>query len=43
MQAAGRRLRIYRIGEDGCMGFTDIGIETLTEFVRIHKEKSSSA
>jgi hypothetical protein len=29
---------VYGIGEDGVMAFTDFGIETLTELIRMHKE-----
>lgn len=31
---------VYGVGEDGVMAFTDFGIETLTEFIRMHKENS---
>ena len=30
---------VYGVGEDGVMAFTDFGIETLTELIRMHKEK----
>jgi hypothetical protein len=29
---------VYGVGEDGVMAFTDFGIETLTELIRMHKE-----
>ena len=29
---------IYGVGEDGIMAFTDFGIETPMELIRIHKE-----
>ena len=29
---------VYDVGEDGVMAFTDFGIETLTELIRMHKE-----
>jgi hypothetical protein len=29
---------VYGVGEDGVMAFTDFGIETLRELIRIHKE-----
>lgn len=29
---------VYGIEEDGVMAFTDFGIETLTELIRMHKE-----
>jgi hypothetical protein len=29
---------VYGIGDDGVMAFTDFGIETLTELIKIHKE-----
>jgi hypothetical protein len=29
---------VYGVGEDGVMAFTDFGIETLMELIRIHKE-----
>ena len=28
---------VYGIGEDGILAFTDFGIETLTELIKIHK------
>ena len=29
---------VYGVGEDGVMAFTDFGIETLMELIRMHKE-----
>jgi len=29
---------VYGLGEDGVMAFTDFGIETLTELIRMRKE-----
>ena len=29
---------VHGLGEDGVMAFTDFGIETLTELIRMHKE-----
>jgi hypothetical protein len=29
---------VFGVGEDGVMAFTDFGIETLTELIRMHKE-----
>jgi hypothetical protein len=29
---------VYGVGDDGVMAFTDFGIETLTELIRMHKE-----
>jgi hypothetical protein len=29
---------VYGIGDDGVMAFTDFGIETLTELIKIHKD-----
>jgi hypothetical protein len=29
---------VYGLGEDGVMAFTDFGIETLTELIRMYKE-----
>lgn len=29
---------VYGVGEDGVMAFTDFGIETLTELIRMHKK-----
>ena len=29
---------VYGLGEDSVMAFTDFGIETLTELIRMHKE-----
>ena len=28
----------YRVGEDGVMAFTDFGIESLIDLIKIHKE-----
>jgi hypothetical protein len=33
---------VYGVGEDGVMAFTDFGIETLMELIRIHKEPQSA-
>jgi hypothetical protein len=33
---------VYGIGEDGVMAFTDFGIETLIELIKIHKNHLSS-
>lgn len=30
---------VYGVGEDGVQAFTDQGVETLIELVRMHKEK----
>jgi hypothetical protein len=30
---------VYGAGEDGVMAFTDFGIETLIELIRLHKER----
>ncbi|WP_456828391.1 hypothetical protein [Bradyrhizobium sp. USDA 4518] len=29
---------VYGLGDDSVMAFTDFGIETLMEFIRMHKE-----
>jgi len=29
---------VYGVGEDGVMAFTDFGIETLMELIKMHKE-----
>ena len=29
---------VYGLGEDSVLAFTDFGIETLTELIRMHKE-----
>ena len=29
---------VYGISDDGVMAFTDFGIETLTELIKIHKD-----
>ena len=29
---------VYGLGEDGVMAFTDFGIETLIELIKIHKD-----
>lgn len=31
-------IRVYGVGEDGVMAFTDFGIENLMELIRMHKE-----
>ena len=33
---------VYGVGEHGVMAFTDFGIETLTELIRMHKENPGS-
>jgi hypothetical protein len=38
MDAEDGLIWIYGVGDDGVMAFTDFGIETLTELIRIHKE-----
>jgi hypothetical protein len=38
MDAEDGLIWIYGVGEDGVMAFTDFGIETLTELIRINKE-----
>jgi hypothetical protein len=38
MDAEDGLIWVYGIGEDGVMAFTDFGIETLIELIRIHKE-----
>ncbi|QWG25088.1 hypothetical protein KMZ93_09525 [Bradyrhizobium sediminis] len=38
MDAEDGRLWVYGVGEDGVMAFTDFGIETLMELIRIRKE-----
>ena len=32
---------VYGVGEDGIMAFTDFGIETLMELIKMHKEDPS--
>ena len=32
---------VYGVGEDGVMAFTDFGIETLMELIKMHKENPS--
>jgi hypothetical protein len=34
---------VYGVGEDGVMAFTDFGIETLIELIRMYKEKPQTA
>ena len=36
-------IRVYGIGEDGVLAFIDFGIETLVEFIEIHKDLKSTA
>ena len=38
MDAEDGLIWIYGVGEDGVMAFTDFGIETLMELIRMHKE-----
>ena len=38
MDAEDGLIWIYGVGEDGVMAFTDFGIETLTELIRMYKE-----
>ncbi len=38
MDAEDGLMWVYGVGEDGVMAFTDFGIETLTELIRMHKE-----
>lgn len=38
MDAEDGLIWVYGVGEDGVMAFTDFGIETLMELVRMHKE-----
>ncbi|MGO9235347.1 MAG: hypothetical protein ACLP4V_15215 [Methylocella sp.] len=38
MDAEDGLIWVYGVGEDGVMAFTDFGIETLVELIRIHKE-----
>ena len=38
MDAEDGLIWVYGVGEDGVMAFTDFGIETLRELIRIHKE-----
>ncbi len=38
MDAEDGPIWVYGVGDDGAMAFTDFGIETLMELIRIHKE-----
>jgi len=38
MDAEDGLIWVYGVGEDGLMAFTDFGIETLMELIRMHKE-----
>jgi hypothetical protein len=38
MDAEDGLIWVYSAGEDGVMAFTDFGIETLMELIRMHKE-----
>jgi len=38
MDAEDGLIWIYGVGEDGVMAFTDFGIETLMELIRMNKE-----
>jgi len=39
MDAEDGLIWVYGAGEDGMMAFTDFGIETLIELVKMHKER----
>jgi hypothetical protein len=39
MDAEDGLIWVHGVGDDGVMAFTDFGIETLMELIRIHKEK----
>jgi hypothetical protein len=34
-------IRVYGVGEDGVMAFTDFGIESLIELIKIHKQNAT--
>ncbi len=38
MDAEDGRIWVYGVGEDAVMAFTDFGIETLIELIRVYKE-----
>ena len=38
MDAEDGLIWVYGVGDDGVMAFTDFGIETLMELIKIHKE-----
>jgi hypothetical protein len=38
MDAEDGLIWVYGVGQDGVMAFTDFGIETLLELIRMHKE-----
>jgi hypothetical protein len=38
MDAEDGRIWVYGVGEDAVMAFTDFGIETLIELIRMYKE-----
>jgi hypothetical protein len=38
MDAEDGRIWVYGVGEDALMAFTDFGIETLIELIRMYKE-----
>jgi len=38
MDAEDGLIWVYGVGDNGVMAFTDFGIETLMELIRIHKE-----
>jgi hypothetical protein len=38
MDAEDGLIWVYGVGDDGVMAFTDFGIETLMDLIRIHKE-----
>jgi hypothetical protein len=38
MDAEDGLIWVYGVGDDGVMAFTDFGVETLMELIKIHKE-----
>ena len=39
MDAEDGLIWVYGVGDDGVMAFTDFGVDTLMELIRMHKEK----
>ena len=41
MDAEDSLIRVYGVGDDGVMAFTDFGIEALLKLIRLHKENQN--
>ena len=41
MDTEDRVIRVYGVGEEGVMAFTDLGPENLADFIKVHKADPS--